>query len=487
MEVRCQNILLVVLMFFLLPACVMEEGGYHDSRVYSNAISEKEQLKKNGAEAIIRNPIIVINGLLGAQLQDTVTGETVWGVFSPAALRSGKFNRQLMHPAGFGTPLNELAGSVLPDGLLARSEIQLMGVSFYLSNYEILLEYLSRAGFISEDNVAEGEMPTQFIFAYDWRRDISENAVELHKFITAKKKMLQSDYRQRFGISDYDVQFDIVAHSMGGLLAGYYLRYGGIRFPDDPEADFPVTWAGGKNVDKVVMIGTPNAGYIDAMLEICNGLKLTAYAPVIPPAVIGSFPSLYQMMPDPDTGTIVWQDQASPEPDIWDVALWEKFGWGLAGNIDHDLVKLLPEIKTPEERRAIAIDHLKKCLLRGKLFRKYMRRQAPPPPEDVKIFLIAGDALKTNSTISIDGSGIIRVTAQDSGDGKITCSSARYDLVNGGGRTPFSRTPIPWYGICYLPGGHMGIMNSTVFLSNLTSILFSWPSDKQLKALERLQ
>ena len=139
------------------------------------------------------------------------------------------------------------------------------------------------------------------------------------------------------------------------------------------------------------------------------------------------------------------------------------------------------------ERREIALDHLQKCLRRGKLFRKHMRCQPEDPPEDVKIFLIAGDALETNRTIGIDRNGKMHIIAKDHGDGKITCARARYDLNTGGEWMPFARSPIQWSGVCYLPGGHMGIMNSPVFNSNLVNILTSWPSRAQLNTWERLQ
>ena len=39
-----------------------------------------------------------------------------------------------------------------------------------------------------------------------------------------RKKYVQLEIEKRFGIKEYDVKFDIVAHSMGGLAARYYLR-----------------------------------------------------------------------------------------------------------------------------------------------------------------------------------------------------------------------------------------------------------------------
>ena len=52
-----------------------------------------------------------------------------------------------------------------------------------------------------------------FQFDYDWRRDIVESAKKLDIFIKEKKKYVQIEIEKRFGIKDYDVKFDIVAHS----------------------------------------------------------------------------------------------------------------------------------------------------------------------------------------------------------------------------------------------------------------------------------
>ena len=60
--------------------------------------------------------------------------------------------------------------------------------------------------------------------------------------------------RNKRGVSvkNYDVKFDIIAHSMGGVLARYYLQYGSSDLPLDgslPE----VTWEGSKYIDKMIM------------------------------------------------------------------------------------------------------------------------------------------------------------------------------------------------------------------------------------------
>ncbi len=74
---------------------------------------------------------------------------------------------------------------------------------------------------------------------YDWRRDYYTAVQLLDEFI----KHLQSKGAKRISI---------VAHSMGGLVASYYLRYGNQR----PELARE-NWQGTKNIEKVVMAATP--------------------------------------------------------------------------------------------------------------------------------------------------------------------------------------------------------------------------------------
>ena len=472
----------------LAAGCVMDRGGYQDSRVYDRALYGSVARRAFECQSPARNPVIVIHGLMGARLTDGESGETVWGVFSVSGLRNRANDRLLAHPMGLNVPLNELHNPVTSAGLLEQSEIQVMGMSFNFSNYAELIRILEGAGYVSGDApLPDGiRYPTLFIFDYDWRRDISENAVLLGQFIAEKRRMLREEYRRLYGLEDFPVKFDLIGHSMGGLVAGYYLRYGGVRFPDDPQAEFPVTWAGSGDVDKVIMVGTPNAGYLDTALEITGGMKLSSGAPLIPPAVFATFPSMYQMLPDPASGAIVASDGSVP--DLWDVNVWTEMQWGLADPAeDEELTGILPEVSDPEERRAIALDHLRKCLLRAEIFRKLMRVTPEDQPDDVKFFLIAGDALETNHTALVGGDGSLSVIRREAGDGKITAASARYDLRDGGEWAPYVESPIRWQSVCYLQGGHMGIMNSPAFESNLLYILMAWPNRSVRELWEKIR
>ena len=65
---------------------------------------------------------------------------------------------------------------------------------------------------------------TCFQFDYDWRRDNVENAKRLHRFIVEKRKYVRAEHKKRFGVDNPNIKFDIVAHSMGGLVVRAYLQ-----------------------------------------------------------------------------------------------------------------------------------------------------------------------------------------------------------------------------------------------------------------------
>ncbi len=467
----------------MMVSCASDSGSYyHDSKSHPGAIYGEITKRSFHYEGPARNPVIVIHGLLGASLVDSAKNENIWGNFALSEMISGgKFGR-LAHPMMKGVPLRNVTNSVLPSGLLEKSAIHVMGLQFNLDNYDILVNTLKESGYIPDNEpLPPGKnFYSQFIFYYDWRRDISENAVELERYMTRQRRYLQAKYEELYGLKDYDIQFDLIAHSMGGLLARYFVRYGGTVLPDDEKEELPVTMKGAEYVDRVVIIGTPNAGYVDTLIELTEGLRLAPASPAYPKSIIGSFVSYYQMLPNLEGRHVIWSDNKKPV-DYLSLNTWKKLKWGLADpNQDKWLKEILPHVETPEERYAIALDHLDKCLKRARQFKKAMQIHAEAYPSDVSVFLIAGDAVMTNHTLAVNRkSGELQVLNRDAGDGKITASSARLDLRDGGEWLFFSNSPINWRAVYYLPGSHMGIMNSDIFSSNLRFILMGLPTQQQ--------
>jgi len=460
-------------------------GSYQSNKVYKQALYSEMAQNAMAYEGPARNPVIVIHGFLGARLQNVKTGENVWGDFRGIELLEGYSNKNLQefsHPMGLNKPLKELKDNVTAVSLLSNFNVTIMGIKFNLDAYNKLIEILDNAGYVSESQpLPEGKnFYSQFTFYYDWRRDLSENSMRLHDFIQLRRTYLQGKYKKLYGIENYDVQFDIVSHSMGGLLSRYYMRYGDQDLPADGSLP-KLNWSGSKYIDKLIVIATPNAGYLDTCLELVNGLKADPRMPVYPPAVIGTWPTYYQMLPLTSTRSVVYADDQNGKPvDVFDPQVWIDMNWGLADpKHDPTLKILLPNVKTAEERRKIALDHLTKCLKRAKQFTEAMREYGEPP-DDVALVLFLGDAVETRRVAEVDRkTGKLTVTKFEAGDGKVLASSARMDEREGREWTPFVQSPIKWQAVIHLQDAHMGITESYSFSDNIAYYLTNFPTKKQ--------
>ena len=470
------------LVFFsvLSAACVPpESGSYHDAGTYQNAIFSETAHRSFSYEGPMRNPVIVIHGLLGAKLTDYASKQNIWGDFSYQSISDGRNFHRLAHPMQPGKPLNALHNEVRSSGVLEQSSVNVLGMNFYIDNYDILLDVLKKCGYQPEVDPLprEKHFPSLFVFHYDWRRDISENARDLGEFIRKKKAVLQKHYAAIYQLRDYPVRFDLIGHSMGGLLARYYVMYGSKLLPEKESEPWPVTWAGADNISKVIMIGTPNAGYADTLLELNHGLRLVAGAPVYPKALIGTFVSFYQMLPDPSC-TAVLYDDGSPV-DYFSEKIWEQYRWGMLDPGQDPWLKiLLPNVKDAQVRREIVLDHLRKCLRRARQFKKAMLpARLPEQPAHLQFHLIAGDAVMTAQKLAVNRqTGSVKTLRMESGDGKILSSSALFDRRSNSNWKWQMDSPIRWDSVLFMQGGHMGIMNGASFASNLSFLLAGIPS-----------
>ncbi len=484
-QIRWLPLLLITIMLHGCFSTYFSTGSYNSKSVYSYPLNSTITQHSMSYEGVERNPVIVVHGFLGARLKNIRTGEIVWGEFTGMDSLKGFSDEQLKGisiPMEMGKPLKDLINDVCPASILQNVGIGILGLHFDMAVYDKMLEILANAGYVAEDKpLPEGSrFPSLFVFYYDWRRDLPENAGRLHEFILRKKALLQEQYKKCYGLDEYDVQFDIVAHSMGGLLARYYLEYGDQELPED--GSMPVLdWRGSTHVDKLVVVATPNAGYLDTFVELQKGLQITPEAPVYPPGVICTFPTYYQMLPLISTRSVIYKDDPEGKVvDIFDPDVWDRMRWGLADPKQDVVLKIiLPDVKTPAARRAIALDHLRKCLRRAKQFTDAMRIEAVPP-DDVALYLFLGDSVPTSRTAEVDrDTGDFEITAYEAGDGKVLASSARMDDREGGQWRPFSVSPIKWQAVIHIFAAHMGIPTSQEFADNVSYYLLEATTKKQ--------
>ena len=433
----------------------------------------------------LRHPVIVIPGILGTKLMQANTDTIVWGAFGGKSINPEKPDgaRLLAVPMGRGQALGELRDVVEPAGALERVQVSLLGLPVTLNAYINILSTLGAAGYLDEQLALAKAVDygddhySCFQFDYDWRRDNVENAKRLHAFILEKKTQVQREIERRFGIKDHDVKFDIVAHSMGGLMTRYYLRYGDADLPEDGSLP-QITWAGARHVGRAVFVGTPNAGSLKSLDQLVHGAKFASFLPSVSPAILGTMPSIYQLLPRGRHHVVKDAANHQPVTDLYDPRLWQEMSWGLADAGEGEVLKMLmPTVDDRAARRRIALDHQRKCLVRAKRFTAALDAPAtPPPPDGLGLYLFAGDAKPTASHAVVDRStGSVQVVDHSPGDGTVTRASALMDERLGNEWQPQLRSPIRWQQVFFLFTDHLGLTKDNAFSDNVLYLLLEDP------------
>lgn len=436
-----------------------------------------------------RNPIIVIPGILGSKLIDRQSGKSLWGAFDGRFANPGNPDdlRLLAVPISRGpqaTPRTE--GQIEPNGVLDRIRFRILGIPLQLQAYANILSTLGAGGYRDESLGLLGEIDygtnhfTCYQFDYDWRLDNVANAKRLHEFILQKRAEIQLIHKEEYGIENSDVKFDIAAHSMGALLTRYYLRYGdqGLADPDKGQPAPTLNWQGAQYVERVVIIAPPNGGAIDALDQLVKGKDIgRPILPHYPAALLGTYPSLYQLLPRNRHKRVYWdEDTSRPVADIYDPLLWQKMHWGLAApEHDADLAILLPDVHDAEERLKLAQAHQAGLLNQARLFHAALDRPAAPPA-GLEMFLVSGDAEKTPATLSIDSqTGKTKILSKEPGDGTVLRQSSLLDERTGATWQPRLQSPIDFEQVLFLPQDHLGLTKSKTFRDNILYWLLEKP------------
>ena len=431
------------------------------------------------SNTIDRNPVILIPGIKGSRLKDSETGTILWGAFGKRGLNPNTpLGLELFSvPMQEGVPLNELTDSIVADGVLDSVKIDLIGLSFDLKAYYNIVNILGAGQYLDYDiaMAKEGIKYSEdhyscFQFAYDWRLSIDENARRLNDFIEEKRLFVQQQIKKKYGIPGYDVKFDLIAHSMGGLLSRYFLRYGATPV-ESIDMNAPVPWSGTDRVEKLVMIGTPNAGSVEAVINFANGMIVGPLLPKFSQTLVGNIPAVYQLLPRNRHKRVVNASQPEQTIDIYDPNVWIKNQWGLA-QADNDamLQILLPDSSGPEQRREIALDHLRKSLKKAELIAAALDRPAKRP-QAISLHLFAGGAIKTPAVLAVDTDGNYSVFATEYGDGIVVRSSTLLDERVGQRWQPQLQTPIEFDDINFISEDHLGLTQDRTFSDNLLFLL----------------
>ena len=420
-----------------------------------------------GVADAVRNPVIVIPGVLGSKLVADSDSRAVWGEWKRRGFTDpgSEPGAQLFGlPMEIGTPLDRLASRSHAEGTLGTVRGSVAGVPVKITAYGSVLSAMGVESyadtFVKDRRQAARAGEAAFEFSYDWRRSLDESARELDAFVQRATRFLQVQRN-----SSAPIRFDVVAHSMGGLVLRYFLQYGGQLLPYDGSPP-RLTWEGAAHIGKAIIIGTPNAGSVKMVERLVQGIPGNAMHPPYGPVLIGTAPSGYQLLP-----RARHRPHAAGETDFLDPEFWLSRDWGLAASwLDAERARQLPGVDTPARRREVAEEHFRKCLFNARVFQAAMDRSLDALPRHLELHLFLGDAQRTASAIEGErGDRRVRFTSYDAGDGTVVASSARLD-------EPWGGSPIPWHSITTLKSNHMGLMKDTELLAHLLERIGAQPS-----------
>lgn len=456
-----------------VAACAPEPKAPDLGTLYSTA---------SAVETQDRRPVISIPGTLGSRLVEKGSGVVMWGGSSGLSVdpEDPENARLIALPIGRKDErLWDLRDDVKPDGVLRVARASVLGIPLELDIYRGVISTLIAGGFDfretrEEEKTSRDVNLDSFEFPYDWRRDVVEASSDLAYFIERKRDQVFETRRGFFGDKAREPKFDLVAHSMGGLVTRYYLMYGNQDLPEDgslPE----LTWAGAKNVSRVVFIAPPNTGSVLAFENLVNGKTLGPFQPTYEPAVLGTHVSTYQLFPR-DRHKRVRIKGSDEAVSLFNIDMWDKNNWGILNPSQDPLLQtLMPDEPSGELRRERAKRHLAKILARAEQFQRAIDRPVEVP-EGLELYLVVGGGFETPAEVEYNPeTGKVDIVKLEEGDGVVLRASSLLDERQGNDYSIGLRTPLTYKSVLLLPEEHVDITKSAVFGDNLLFWLLEAP------------
>lgn len=290
-----------VVFSILLSGCVGGKKVPNLDRIFATA---KTQTGKR--------PVIIVPGILGSELVNADTGEKVWVNFSKIK------GDDLSLPISPDLSKNR-------DSLVAKQILKTVKISRFLpevSVYQTLTDAMERYGGYTEGDwenpdVSQGGFDKYYVFAYDWRLDNVENArLLIRKIERLKEKLNKSEMR-----------FNILAHSMGGLIARYAAMYGDADLPENGEKPMP-NWDGARHFNKIFMFGTPNEGSMATLDTLLNGYRIGRFSiDALGSESVITSPAVFQLLPHQGTAHFYDENLEKIEINLFDAETWKRYGW----------------------------------------------------------------------------------------------------------------------------------------------------------------
>jgi pimeloyl-ACP methyl ester carboxylesterase len=227
--------------------------------------------------AVRRHLVVVVPGIGGSVLARPRDGKVVWdagfGDIADLLLRPGRVSLEEnphLEPRGMISSKRLVPGWTVIDG------------------YERLWSELSALpGAKVDDGKGERVLGANVVaFGYDFRRSIVEAADQLGAEVSARLRDLG------WSGDSGDPRVIVVAHSMGGLVARYWLGPG----------------EGWRQCRSLITLGTPHRGAPKALQVLVNGIRLRGTELSRPSNLLRGWVSPYQLLP---RYRCIWEEAAA--------------------------------------------------------------------------------------------------------------------------------------------------------------------------------
>lgn len=164
-----------------------------------------------------------------------------------------------------------------------------------------------------------------FVLYYDWRRDVAANACVLADRIAGIRAATGAD------------RVLLAGHSLGGVVARYYLRYGGSDAVWGGACPLQAVPAGGPSdalgpgaVDRAVFVGAPHRGSAQAFRALLEDFSLFGVVSLGMRDAVVTMPMVWSMLPFPTSDgavPILASLQGDEEVPLFSLRTWTDRGW----------------------------------------------------------------------------------------------------------------------------------------------------------------